>query len=127
MSDAAVTLIADNLSCLPHPDGTELRFVNFATFPGQPDEMQEQIRGVSMGIAEAIVHLLSKNGKAIVDESNLAQPKMYGADRAALKIICKICGGALLETFMSKDGVASVPVRVFKDNVAKTKCRCISD
>lgn len=107
-----VAILAANLGHLEHEDGTPFVFpAHQADNPTLPAEYQQQIQGVNQGIAEAIVHLLTKNGLRVVESSTLSTPQMLGSTQV-VGIHCKICGGLLIKTNMGADGLVSIPPTV---------------
>ncbi|ASZ75337.1 hypothetical protein I5J47_gp76 [Mycobacterium phage Arib1] len=109
MSEATDQLKAA-LPGLVHPELGPVMLVNFQTFPGQDDEQQAQIQTFSKTIAEAIEHTLDERGFAIVPKSRLAEAPKAGS-YTQVTLHCKVCGGPMLTTTMSADGLISIPPR----------------
>ncbi|AHG23780.1 hypothetical protein SEA_CAMSTER_78 [Mycobacterium phage Camster] len=109
MSEATDQLKAA-LPGLVHPELGPVMLVNFQTFPGQDDEQQAQIQTFSKTIAEAIEHTLDDRGFVIVPKSRLAEAPKAGS-YTQVTLHCKVCGGPMLTTTMSADGLISIPPR----------------
>lgn len=67
-------LIADNLSSLPHPDGTCRQMPGFNT-QLLPQVFQEQIKKTSLELGECIIHLLTTSGYRVVTEAEYQTPR----------------------------------------------------
>lgn len=110
MSAESVELLQKLIPGLVHPEQGPVMLVNYQTFPGQDEELQGQIGQFTKTIAEALDHGIDQAGKAIVDKTQLAQAQKAGT-HTVVTLHCKICGGALLTTTMSADGLLSIPPR----------------
>ncbi|QKY80231.1 hypothetical protein SEA_JUNG_75 [Mycobacterium phage Jung] len=109
MSEATDQLKAA-LPGLVHPELGPVMLVNFQTFPGQDDEQQGQIQTFVKTVAEALEHTLDERGFVIVPKSRLAEPPKAGS-YTQVTLHCKVCGGPMLTTTMSADGLISIPPR----------------
>lgn len=86
-------LIAQNLAALPHPDGVPRQLPGFQTRL-LPEPMQEQVSRTAGEIGDAIIHLLTMNGYAIVkaDQLSPATP----AERKTADVYCNHCTAQVL-------------------------------
>ncbi|AJF40433.1 hypothetical protein I5J42_gp78 [Mycobacterium phage GreaseLightnin] len=109
MSEATDQLKAA-LPGLVHPELGPVMLVNFQTFPGQDEEQQGQIKTFTQTIAEAIEHTLDDRGFVIVPKTRLAEAPKAGS-YTQVTLHCKVCGGPMLTTTMSADGLISIPPR----------------
>ncbi|ASR84931.1 hypothetical protein SEA_STEVIERAY_79 [Mycobacterium phage StevieRay] len=109
MSEATDQLKAA-LPGLVHPELGPVMLVNFQTFPGQDDEQQGQIQTFVKTVAEALEHTLDERGWTLVTKERLAEAPKAGS-YTQVTLHCKVCGGPMLTTTMSADGLISIPPR----------------
>lgn len=116
--DETVTLIANGLHGLPHPDGTPFMFPQHADkFPGYAENEQNRIGKMNFAIAEAFLNYLNINGRSVVPAERVAEAERHG-DHTVIALHCATCGEVMLTTTMTRDGLLSIPARAINPDCA---------
>lgn len=113
MRQDAADLIARKLDRLPHPDGYELRFLEYSQFTTatQNDDIQQAVRERAQSVGEAVVHLLETNGYVITCNTDAVPTTEQRYSRT--KLTCQYCGVQLIAFQVGPDLTRSVDPAVF--------------
>jgi hypothetical protein len=84
----AAALIGSELDRLPHPDGSQLRFLHYSTF-GKAADVATRVANRARTVGESIVNLLEINGYSIVHEGD---PAPKPAREGVVDLHCAACG-----------------------------------
>jgi len=101
----AAQLVADNLGRLPHPNGSDIRFMHYSTF-GHKQDVVERLQNRAYDVGQAIIHLLESNGYVLNHRDDPA-PADNGRVQHAT-IVCRHCGGHIARMPLDADNMATV-------------------
>ncbi|GAS92674.1 hypothetical protein [Mycolicibacterium brisbanense] len=90
----ALDTIASQLHCLPHPDGTPVRFMGTSPI-GKPQQHRQRAQAAAQRASQAILYALKTVGLRVTSEPVLDVAAPDPGEPEVIAIMCGLCGATL--------------------------------